>query len=289
MFQRGKIEEIQHTALLLEDTPASTDSFAYCQSMRTRRRRRLPTQMPMAALTKLKAWVLDPSSSVILAQGQGVKTSSLDFAVDFLEAVRERNYPVVWSLRSNVEPGRAAPPVIAILRSLISQILELETGLGQARADGWLTLANFKNVTTVRQWLDLLERCVSAVPRLFIVVDMATIEEAVCDNDDDDDTYGPGYFTAKGFFEHLTGMVNRRKQGGLKIMVISWGLDAAVVSSTLDSTTDSDISDDMRIFTDMGRKVQRLMRQPKYRAFYKKRQQQFGQGFQSAFGQRDEA
>lgn len=280
MFQRGKIEEIQHTALLLEDTPSSAESLAYCQSMRTRRRRKLPTQLPVAALTKLKSWISDPSSSVILAQGQGVKTSSVDFAVDFLEAVLERNYPVVWTLRSNLEPGKAAPPVIAILRSLISQILELETGHGITSPER-LTLTSFKNVTTIQQWLDLLERCVSAVSRLFIVVDMATVEEAVCDDDADED-----YFTANEFFEYLSAVVDRRKQGGLKVLVISWGLDAA--ASTLDST-ERDVPDDMQIFTDMGRKVQRLMRQPKYRAFYKKRQQQFGQGFQSAFGPNGEA
>lgn len=232
----------------------------------------------MAALTKLKAWVADPSSSVVLAQGQGVKTSSLDFAVDFLDAVRERDYPVVWVLRSNLEAGRAAPPVVAILRSLISQVLELETTVtGRPRADG-LTLTSFKNVTTIQQWLDLLERCVSAVPRLFIVADMATIEDV-------DDNIDGEYFTARDFLEHLSAMVIRRKQGGLKIMAISWKSD--IVTSTLDGAG-NDISDDMRIFTDMGRKVQRLMRQPKYRAFYKKRQQQFGHKFQSTFGQDDE-
>lgn len=276
MFQRGQIQEIQHTALLLEDTPSSSESFAYCQSMRTRRRRRLPTQMPMAALTKLKAWVSDPSSSMLLAEGQGVKTSSLDFAVDFLEAVRERNFPVVWALRSDPEPDRAATPVVAILRSLISQVLELDTGVTISSAHG-LTLTNFKNVTTVQQWLDLLERCVSRVPRLFIVVDMATIEDT--DNDKVDN-----YFSANEFVEHMSAIIDRRHGGGLKVMIISWGMDSTAVSA-LDTTVDT--WDDMRIFTDMGRKVQRLMRQPKYRAFYKKRQDHFEQNFKSTFGQDD--
>lgn len=276
MFQRNRIEEIQNTALLLEDTPSFSESLAYCQSMRTRRRRRVPTHMPMAALTKLKAWVADPSSSVILAQGQSVKTSSLDFAVDFLEAVRERDYPVVWALRSSLEPGKVAPPVVAILRSLISQVLDLDTTFnGRSRADE-LMLSDFKNVTTIQQWLDLLERCVSAIPRLFIVADMAVIEDV-----DDDDIDGD-YFTAREFVEHMSAMASRRKQGCLKIMVITGRSDVA--TSMLDDAG-SDIADDMRISTDMGRKVQRLMRQPKYRAFYKKQQQQFEQKFQSTFGQ----
>lgn len=230
----------------------------------------------MAALTKLKAWVSDPLSSMLLVQGQGIKTSSLDFAVDFLEAVRERNFPVVWALRSNLEPGRAATPVVAILRSLISQVLELDTGITRSSADG-LTLTSVKNVTTVQQWLDLLDRCVSRVPRLFIVVDMVTIE------DTDDDKVND-YFSANEFVEHMSAIVDRRQGGGLKVMVVSWGVDATAASA-LDTTVDT--WDDMRIFTDMGRKVQRLMRQPKYRAFYKKRQDHFGQKFQSAFGQND--
>lgn len=152
MFQRLKIKEIQHTALLLRDTPSSSDSFAHCQSMRTRRRRKLPAQMPMAALTKLKIWVADPESSILMAQVQGVRASSLDFAVDFLEAVCERNYLVVWALRSNLEPGSVAPPFAAILRSLISQVLELlesvpitpsVVGISGPRTPR-LTLADFK-------------------------------------------------------------------------------------------------------------------------------------------------
>lgn len=214
---------------------------------------------------------------MLLAEGQGVKTSSLDFAVDFLEAVRERHFPVVWALRSNLEPDGAATPVVAILRSLISQVLELDaTGMARSSADV-MTLTNFKNVTTAQQWLDLLERCIFAVPRLFVVVDMATI------GDTDDDRM-EDCFSAHGFLEHLSAMVDRRRGAGLKVMAISGGMDATAASAR-DSTTVDTSSDDMRIATDMGRMVQRLMKQPKYRAFYKKRQQHSGQEFQSAFGQ----
>lgn len=238
--------------------------------------------MPLVALAKLKAWVSDPSFSVLFAQGQGVKTSSLDFAVDFLEAVQERNYPVVWALRSNLEPGRPAPLLISILRSLISQVLDQDISSSPGSGGhhlSRLTLASFKRVATIRQWLDVFEKCVSVVSRLFIVIDMATIEDAVC-NGDHDETNGE-YFLAYDFWEHLSAMVDRRGQGVLKVMVIAWRMDPANVFPSLDT----DVLNDMRIFTDMGHKVQRLMRQPKYRAFYKKRQKQTGHKFKSTFDQ----
>lgn len=107
-----------------------------------------------------------------------------------------------------------------------------------------------------------------------MVIDMATIEEASADDD-----YNGDYYKSHDFFEYLYGMVDRRKRGGLKIMVISLTLGVAS-AHTLDGDTDVEA---IRIFTDMGRKVQRLMRQPKYRAFNKKRQQRFGQQLQSTF------
>lgn len=157
---------------------------------------------------------------------------------------------------------------------MISQVLELDaTGMARSSADV-MTLTSFKNVTTAQQWLDLLERCISAVPRLFVMVDMATI------GDTDDDRMEACF----SFLDHLSAMVDRRRGAGLKVLAISGGMDATAASARHTTTVDTS-SDDMRITTDMGRKVQRLIMQPKYRAFYKKRQQHFGQEFQSAFGQ----
>ncbi|CRK05579.1 hypothetical protein BN1723_001594 [Verticillium longisporum] len=86
LFRKGQVEDIRNY-LLLEDTPESDESLAYCRSMRNRRRRTMPTQVPVSALETLESWVSDPSSSLLLAQGQGIRSSSLDFAADFLDAV----------------------------------------------------------------------------------------------------------------------------------------------------------------------------------------------------------
>lgn len=266
MFRRGQIEEIQNKVLLLDNTPDSSRSLAFCKSMRTRRRQRLPTQLPLASLNKLKAWVSDPSSSMVLAQGQGVKTSSLDFAVDFLDAVLEREYPVVWALPNDFDSDRPAPSVVGILKSLVSQLLELNCG---QRCGVPIVLNQFKAKTTIRQWFDVLERCISNCSRLFIVIDTTFVQSSL-ENEEGTD----GHFILSDFMENVSDIIARRGQGGLKVVIISWRFD------TIASMEAEGVFDERQFPTDMGRRVQRLIRQPKYRAIFRRGNRDFAKQFQ---------
>lgn len=260
MFRRGQIEEIRSTVLLLDDTPDSSKSLAFCKSMRRRRRQTLPTQLPVATLSKLRAWVSDPSSSMVLAQGRGIKTSSLDFAVDFLDAILDRNYPVIWALPGDKDSPQPNPSVTGILRSLISQLLELESGQGLNGASP-VQLRQFQGKTSIRHWFQLLERCIASFPRLFIMIDTSLVQCSLENEAGDDE-----YFTLGDFIDNMSDIVSRRGKDGLKVVIASWRFDAAA------SLEAYEVFKDMQFVTDMGRRVERLMRQPKYRAILRRRE-----------------
>lgn len=267
MYRRGQIEEIRSTVLLLDDTPDSSKSLSFCKSMRKRRRQTLPTQLPAATLSKLKDWVLNPSSSMVLAQGQGIRSSSLDFAVDFLDAILDRKYPVIWALPGDNDRGQPTPSITGILRSLISQLLELESG--QALNGGnTVPLRQFQGNTSIAHWFQLLERCIATFRRVFIIIDTSLLQSSFEDEGRDDE-----YYTLGDFVASISDIVARRDKDGLKVVITSWRFDTAA------SMEASEVFSQRQFATDMGRRVQKLMRQPKYRAVTRRR----GQGSSKTF------
>ncbi|KAK6209491.1 hypothetical protein QIS74_11075 [Colletotrichum tabaci] len=273
MFTNGQLEGIR-TSVLLKDTPAAEDSLAWCRSMRNRRRQKAPTQLPVSELSKLKHWVSDPSSSLLLAEGQGVRTSSLDFAADFLDTVTEQGYPVLWALPSTVgsagEENTDGASVQGILRSLISQALSLNPAVLSEGANP-LTAKHFKTAASIQQWFKLLERCVSSFARLFIVIDIRAIQAAV--EHEESETQ---HFTTSDFVERISQLVAQRSHGGLKIVIVSWRFNMVT------SMDPEEVFRGMQISTDRGRKVERLMKQPKFRALFRRRHHMFSERFKSS-------
>jgi hypothetical protein len=202
-----------------------------------------------------------------LAQGQGIRTSSLDFAIDFLDAVIDRSYPVVWALPGDNDSVRPSPSITGILRSLISQLLDLESGQPQNGTNA-ISLDQFQANTSIRHWFQMLERCITALPRLFIIIDTSLVEYSLGTEAADEE-----YFTLSEFIKVMSGIVTRRGRDGLKVVIVSWKFDTGV------SIEAREIFQEMQFATDMGRRVQRLMRQPKYRAILRRKGQEFSKKF----------
>lgn len=248
---------------MLEDTPDSSENLAFSKSMRRRRKQTSPSQLPTATLSKLKDWVSDPSSSIVLAQGRGIRTSSLDFAIDFLDAIIDRNHPVIWALPGDNDRPQPNPSIIGILRSLISQLLELESEQVPNGAN-LIPLRQFQGHGGIQNWLQLLERCIDVFPRLFIIIDTSLIQ---CSLEDE-------YFTLSDFIERMSEIVDRRDKDGLKVVIASWRLDTTTLTDGTDAFKKPQFP------TDMGRRAYKLMRQPRYRAIIRRR----GQGGPKGFG-----
>jgi hypothetical protein len=286
-FCNAQMEDIR-SALLLEDTPAPDDSLSYCRSLRTRRRLKTPTQLQERELLKLREWLSHPASSILLAQGQGVRTSAVDFATDFLDAAMEKGFPVLWALPSSAgEGGTAAqqPSLRGILRSLVLQALGLDSS---ALRDGVnpIRMQHLRKLSSAEQLFKILERCLESIPRLIMVIDTGIIETAVDRNGEDmyNDDYDDGReFPNLGrFVQRVSDMVQNRDKGGLKVVMVSWRFRA---SASLDA---SDVFDDeQQIYTDGGRRMERMMRQPKHRAVFKRRNERLVSRLKSAIGASD--
>ncbi|KAI2619517.1 hypothetical protein GGS26DRAFT_572530 [Hypomontagnella submonticulosa] len=268
LFRENQIDKIRET-IFPNDLPGTDDSLAYCRSMRDRRRQRNPTLLPAQALSILKYWVAEPSSSLLLAQGQGIKTSSLDFATNFLDIILERGYPVMWALPSPTEENKSVPSAITIFQSLVSQALSLDPGV-VSEGSNPVTVKHFKSATSIQQWLTLFERCISSFPRLFLVIDIGLVELAIEHREEDQEL-----FTLRDFVEQLSGLVSKLSSG-LKIVIISWRFD---IATTLEA---KEVFDETQIFTDMGKKTERLMRRPKFRSIFRRRNQIFVEKFRTS-------
>ena len=259
------------SVMLLEDAPASDESLTYCRSMRDRRRQKLPTQLPKPALSKLKEWASDTTSSLLLAQGHGVRTSCLDFATDFLDAVLQQGHPILWALPLSVEDTTLQPSITGILRSLISQALSLNPAAMDEGVNP-ITIKHIKSAMTIDQWFAIFERCISCFPHLFLVIDIGLVEVATAHEESEQMPC-----TVGDFVEHISEIVKRRgNRGSLKVIIVCWRFSA------LTSLDISEVFDEMHIKTDMGKRVERLIRQPKYRWMFRQKNREFAENFRSA-------
>ena len=230
---------------LLDDTPEPSQNLAFCKSMRRRRRQTFPTQLPMATLSNLREWGSDPSSSMLLAQGQGIKKSSLDFSLDFLDAILDRDYPVIWALPGDNDRGQPTPSITGILGFLISQLLELEPASGAAsNGPSPVRLRQLQGNTDIRHWFQLLERCIAFFPCLCIFIDTSLLKFSL-----EDEARDGGCFTLTAFIDRMSEIVTRRDKDELKVLVVSWKFD------TTTSMEASDVFKDMQFATIMGRRV----------------------------------
>ncbi|KAK8112172.1 uncharacterized protein PG998_008629 [Apiospora kogelbergensis] len=242
-FRNAQLEDV-HQLMLQQGTPDSETSLAFCRSMRTRRVQKFATQLPAASIPTVKAWVDDPTSSLLLAESRGVRTSPLDFAVEFLNAVLEGGYPIIWALpflagSSPLDEERPQTLSIAgILRSLVLQTLHLSAA-AMTESRNPVTIRHLRDATTIDQWFQLLERCVSMLPVLFIVVDIGVLEAAInnaesgnYDDDDDQDDIRSGsnndveHYRISDFIDRMSNIIadrRRRRQGRLKVVLTTIG------------------------------------------------------------------
>ncbi|KAK2779386.1 nacht domain protein [Colletotrichum kahawae] len=272
MFQNTQIDAIR-SAVLIAETPVAADSLDWCRSMRNRRRQKSFAQLPLPELSKLKLWVSDSSSSLLLAQGRGVSTSALDFATDFIDIVTDHDYPVIWALPSSIfdsSEETARVSMSGVLKSLISQILTVNPDLV---VDGVnpLTAHHFNSVTTIKQWFNIFDRCVVSSSRLFVVVDISLIEMAPEHEESEDQSFG-----TDEFIEEMMGIVSRKVTGGLKVVVASWRFNSF---TKLDA---EEVFSENYIYTDRGRRVEMMMKQPRFRAADRGKHRQITAKFRSS-------
>jgi hypothetical protein len=195
--------------------PGPTASLNFCRSLRNRRR--VPALMDAREISKLQTWHNNPTApSTLIAQSRGLRTSATEFAVDYVDILREKKRPVVWVLpHTNIFEDKICS-LSDMLLVLVMQILELYP---KVLVEGTfpVTIHHFQDIEAWKAESEersfvLLKRCLEAVEKLYILVDMALIKAIVNDNS----------ATASGFLTRLQEIVSSKPGGGVKLVLASW-------------------------------------------------------------------
>lgn len=229
------------------------ETLRFCRSIRRRRRLKTPTQLPLSEISKLREWISSPQSSMLVAQGRGIRASSMDFAIDFIDAIR-RNKKVlaIWALPRNFDT--APPPSLsAIMQTLVLQMLDAQPG-GLGGGVNPALLQQMKGQIPISQWVSILEECASRFESVFIIIDASLLELSMRN-----EQY-QAHQEAGQVVEELQRLVDQRTRGGLKVLIasvplgVNWLVSAPVTKGI------------MHVFTDRGIPQEKRMWGPRSRA-----------------------
>lgn len=245
------------------------DTLGFCRSMRNRRRLRNPTQMPGPEIMRLKSWVEDHGSSIIVARARGIRSSSMDFATDFLDAVIESQTPIIWAFPSSFADS---PTPSAVLQSLVLQTMNL-SGSASAAELPTVSIQDIRNARSPFQWFTILERCLMRLDKLFIVIDMNLIQRSL--ESANEERNG---FTVDQFLERLRSIVHARTQGWIKVVLISWSSDS------FDQPLSDSLEDVIKVYTDRGIVQERKFWNPRLRGLARRNTRVSSQHLRLAVG-----
>ncbi|KAH8655433.1 hypothetical protein BX600DRAFT_469626 [Xylariales sp. PMI_506] len=252
--------QVESIRQALEATGASDGSsmemLTFCRSMRNRRRIRNPSQVLPEEIGKVKSWAEDNRSSLLIAEGRGIRSSAIDFAADFIDVMLGSRFPVIWALPQTFED---IPSLIAIIQSLVAQTMNLQI---KSKVDRRIpiTVHELRNASTLGDWLDILEKCISIQPRVYIVLDLNLLRIAAQTGEEHrHESY------CEEVVQKLYNMVNNQQVGCAKVVLIS---ETSQSSIAILSNTSLDVT---RVTTDRGIAQERKFWHPRYRPIAQQR------------------
>ncbi|KAI9690569.1 MAG: hypothetical protein M1822_009532 [Bathelium mastoideum] len=175
--QRHTIEQIHLNQLLSmpfwQQLPSSGECLEYCQSMRRRRTHYPRIDYPRES--QLQRWATEPTSSLLAIDGSRPIVQK-DFVVDMATLIQNSNMPVIWAFRFpdhwNVNLALAD-----LVRMLVLQVLQEDPGPLSNGANP-LTMSHMREAAGVEDWIRILSRTLSHLPRVFILLDGDLISQA---------------------------------------------------------------------------------------------------------------
>jgi hypothetical protein len=215
---------------------------------------RLPGSLSRSELYRSKNWLLEDSSSVLIAQAQGIKSSARNFAVDLLDVILELERPAIWALPRSIGEDDALS-LESIFKMLVVQAVTLNPSLCGSGASH-ISPHTFSAVHGEDKWLDILRRCIKSFRSLFVIIDMELIEHALPKSEMD----------LAEFVENLQSFTKCLGKTKIKIVMLS--------NKYAEFTSDDaeDLLDAVVVKTDQGRQKLHMLRLPRLRAQYALRQ-----------------
>jgi hypothetical protein len=216
MEQRTMLGTIQLNQILasssMQGLPMPDQSLQYCQSLRKRHIQY--SRLTLPDVRALEKWADDPELSLMLAQS-GEKQVATDFTIDLLKLIQKQNFPVIWALRFpnywDIGTDRTK-----LLRALLYQCLKLNPGV---LVDGEfpLQMTQMQEASSEKDWLALLNKALTGIPRVFLVLDAELISTVT----------GLDRYEAALLVEKLCKDITTTK---VKVIASTYGLDERYVS-----------------------------------------------------------
>jgi len=214
----------------LAHLPDPEECLKYCRSIKMRRRTHLllhPSQ-----ISKLREWHETPGAfPILITHGRGLRTIARDFAVDLLEVLRASGVPAIWTLSHTHSDLEIGVSTTDILLSLSMQALLLNPQ-GLNGSPSAISSNHFQSALTEEQAFKLLDRCISGVSKLYIILDMAVVNAAL----DYHDTL------INAFIQKFLNLLLAKSGGGIKLVV------AAEEFNSNFEVEEQDLLDNSRIF-----------------------------------------
>ena len=163
-IQIGQILDLSSIGSL----PTSGQSLEYCQTMQQRRRRRNRNQTQLPDRSQVQLWSNQRLSSVLVMECSSTQIVA-DYLVDIINVIRQSNLTVLWALRF-ADFWSKGITCTEIIQMLILQALQVNPQAIHNNG-GTLTVANFREVENEEGWFAILNRALSGVPQVYLIID----------------------------------------------------------------------------------------------------------------------
>lgn len=176
-------QEIIHISSMpiLAHLPNVEEYLTYCRSIKTRRKTRF--LINPSEISRLREWHETPNAfPILVAHCRGLYNMSRDFSVELLDTIRAGGIPAIWGpiLHGFDTNGRLS--LKDVLLSLSLQTLALNQ---KACHNGFdpITSSQFQDALTEDRCFEVLRRCMFGLSKLYIILDMAVVNDATSDED----------------------------------------------------------------------------------------------------------
>lgn len=161
----------------LSQLPTSGETMNYCRTFRDRRRQRF--RLPALTISQLDMWSKMTDCSFLLTESSNSQMSK-DFLVNLVELIQQANFQTIWALRFEDYWTRHLT-CIDLLKMLVLHSLQLNPSSLTARQCP-ITVAAVRDAVDEKDWLKLLNRALSGVSTLYIILDSEMLAEMTQDS-----------------------------------------------------------------------------------------------------------
>lgn len=168
--QRETLNRVHLTQMLSQPLwgalPTSGESLEFCRSIRKRLRGR--TKLSLPDIRKLESWASERSNTIILIDTLRAAVSKT-FMVDLIDLILNSRLPVIWALRY-ADYWNQQITTTDLMRMLVMQAIQV--GAKNLFDTAFpVTAEQLREANSLDDWVDILNRLLSAVNQPFIALD----------------------------------------------------------------------------------------------------------------------